>query len=155
MTQLRKLSGELVAKGPSVHDGALAPGSEPATFYDYIRLEDEHGNDAYIERVTIPAYLDSLLAMGTPLSLHVAVVPLPTLFGTKPLSLVYAVEIGGKVRRAIEQTQRLMSIIKRPVIQLILVGFLLILVWGAGLLFWIQASRLMAVALPLEEMRKT
>lgn len=152
MSILRKESGELVATGPVVHDGAHN-GAEPAAIYDYIRLEDEGGREIYMERVMVPAFLDSLIDVGTKGKFYIVEVRLPKLFGSKSMHFIYAINVNGKVRKAVEQTQRCLRSVKGGAIKLFGYGCVLLIAWGFGLLLWIQAFRLMRVSLPLADMR--
>lgn len=152
MSILRKVSGELVATGPVVHDGAHN-GAEPAAMYDYIRFEDEGGQEVYLERVIVPAFLDSLIDVGTKGKLYIVEVRVPTLFGSKPMHFIYAIDVNGKVRKAVEQTQRCLRSAKGGAIKLFGYGCVLLIAWGFGLLLWVQAFRLMRVNLPLADMR--
>jgi len=150
---IRKISGTLVASGPVVYDGPQNR-AEPAAFYDYIRVEDRGGQEVYLEQVIVPAYLDSLINMGMVATLYVAEVRIPTLFGSKSMHWVYALESGGKVRKAIEQTQRCFRGAKMSVLKLFLYGLGLMVFYGFGLLLWIQAVRLLSADLPLDAMRR-
>jgi len=153
MSSVKKLSGELVATGPVVYHGVQSGGAEPGSVYDYIRLENSDGQESYLERVTVPAFLDSLIGIGKVATLYVAEVRIPTLFSSAPMHFVYAVEVDGKVRKATEQVQKILRSIKGGVVTLFLLGLVLLPAWGAGLLFWIRAFRLIKLSLPLDEMR--
>ncbi len=152
MSILRKVSGELVATGPVVYDGAHN-WAEPAAMYDYVRLEEDGGHDFYMERVMVPAFIDSLLGVGTKAKFYIVEVRIPTLFGSKPMHLIYAIDVNGKMHRAIEQTQRCLRSAKGGAIKLFGYGCVLLIAWGFGLLLWVQAFRLLRVSLPLADMQ--
>lgn len=152
MSIVKKISGELVATGPVVHDGAHN-GAESVAIYDYIRL-DGAGEELYLERVIVPAFLDSLIGVGIAGTFHFVEVRIPTLFGSKPMYFIYALEIGGKIRKAIEQTQRCLRSAKGGAVKLFGWGCVLLIAWGFGVLLWIQAYRLITVSLPLDEMQR-
>lgn len=141
----------MVATGPAVHQS----GAEPCSFYDYLRFENSDGQEIYQERVMAPAFLDSLIGAGTVATFSIAEVLIPTLFGSKPMHFVYAVESNGKVRKAIEQNERILKSLKADSLKLVWYGFILLMAWGFGLLFWVQAVRFMRISLPLREMHQT
>lgn len=154
MSRTRKLSGELVATGPVVYDGPQSGVAEPYSMYDYLRFEDGTGKDIYVERVVIPAYLDSSVRTGMVATFLVAEVPIPTMLSSKPMHFVYELETGGKTRRAIEQVQKVFRLTKRAAYPLLGYGLILLPAWGFGLLFWFRAIRLIRLRLPLNEMRQ-
>jgi hypothetical protein len=154
MSRTRTLSGELVATGPVVYDGTQFGAAEPYSMYDYLRFEDEAGKDLYIERVVIPAYLDSSIRAGMEATFLVVEVPIPTMLGSKPMHFVYAVETGGKMRRAIEQVQKIFRLTKGAALPMFWYGLILLPAWGFGLVLWIRAVRIIKLRLPLDEMRQ-
>lgn len=142
MSAVQKVSGPLTL-GPARHNQAAA-------IYRYIRV-----GSAYLERVKIPGILNSLLRNGAVCTLWVTTIktPTPFLFRTE-IRVVYAVEINGKVHRAIEEVQRGWTGAKwLTVFALLAIGAGTILLY-IGLLFWIAAVRLSFVELPLEEMHR-
>jgi hypothetical protein len=154
MQYIKTYSGKLEATGPVINDGPASGSSESCAFYDYLRL-DGNGQEIFLERVMIPAYLDSLAKLGSVMTLGVVAVPVPTtFFGSKPVHLVYALETGGKARMGIDQAVRLHRSIKHRAFTLFWYGLILLPAWGFGVLFWIRAIRLITFRLPLNDMRK-
>jgi len=154
MSILKKISGELVATGSVVHDGAHNS-SEPAAMYDYLRFEDEQGQDVFLERVIVPAAMDSHLGLGIVGKFYLVEVRVPTLFSSKPMYFFYGIETNGRVRKAITQTQRCLRSAKGGVIKLFGYGCILLVAWGFGLLLWVQAFRLLSINLPLKAMEES
>ena len=149
---LKTVSGELVATGTVAYDGAHN-GAEPAAMYDYVRIEDERGQDIFLERVIVPAALDSHLGLGTTGKFYLVEVRVPTLFGSKPMYFAYGIEVNGRrVHKAIAQTQRCLRSAKGGAIRLFGWGCILLVAWGFGLLLWVQACRLLSISLPLAAM---
>lgn len=151
---LRTVSGELVATGTVAYDGAHN-GAEPAAIYDYVRIEDVRGQDIFLERVIVPAALDSHLGLGTTGKFYVVEVRVPTLLGSKPMYFVYGIEVNGRVLKAIPQTQRCLRSAKGGAIRLFGWGCILLVAWGLGLLLWVQACRLLSISLPLAAMEES
>ncbi|MDH0342066.1 hypothetical protein [Chromobacterium haemolyticum] len=148
---VRKIKGRLVATGPVMHDG-VDNGAEPATIYNYVRLQDENGGDTYMQQVFVPAVLDSLLDVGTAGTFYVVEVAIPKLFGSRPFHFVFGLEVGGKLYQAVPQTRRILNGCKGGAAKLAWYGLILLIAWGFGLLLWVQAARLLSITLPESEM---
>lgn len=143
MSAIQKVSGTLTM-GPTKQDNRVD------TVYEYIRV-----GSAYLERVKIPGVLNSLLRNGAPCTLWVATFKTPSpFFYSTEIRVVYAVEIGGIVHKAIKEVSRGWTSGKWiTVAMLAMVGLFTILLY-IGILFWINAIRLSFVELPLDEMRR-
>ena len=143
MSAVQKLSGTLIV-GPTKQD------NRADTVYEYIRV-----GGAYLERVKIPGVLNSLLRDGAPCTLWVATIKTPSpFFYSTEIRVVYAVESGGIVHKAVKEVSRGWTSGKwLSVAMLTMVGFATILLY-IGVLFWINAVRLSFVELPLDEMRR-
>lgn len=143
MSAIQKVSGTLTM-GPTKQDNRVD------TVYEYIRV-----GSAYLERVKIPGILNSLLRNGAPCTLWVATFKTPSpFFYSTEIRVVYAVEIGGVVHKAIKEVSRGWTSGKwLTVAMLAMVGLFTMLLY-IGVLFWINAIRLSFVELPLDEMRR-
>lgn len=143
MGAIQKVSGTLTM-GPTKQDNRVD------TVYEYIRV-----GSAYLERVKIPGILNSLLRNGAPCTLWVATFKTPSpFFYSTEIRVVYAVEAGGIVHKAIEEVRRGWNSGKLITIaMLIMIGLFTIILY-IGILFWINAIRLAFVELPLDEMRR-
>jgi hypothetical protein len=143
MSAIQKVSGTLTM-GPTKQDNRVD------TVYEYIRV-----GSAYLERVKIPGILNSLLRNGAPCTLWVATFKTPSpFFYSTEIRVVYAVEIGGVVHKAIKEVSRGWTSGKWiTVAMLAMVGLFTILLY-IGILFWINAIRLSFVELPIDEMRR-
>lgn len=143
MSSIQKVSGTLTM-GPTKQDNRVD------TVYEYIRV-----GSAYLERVKIPGVLNSLLRNGAPCTLWVATFKTPSpFFYSTEIRVVYAVEIGGVVHKAIKEVSRGWTSGKwLTVAMLAMVGLFTMLLY-IGILFWINAIRLSFVELPLDEMRR-
>lgn len=147
MSTVHKITGTLAATGAVVYDGP-SNASEPAAIYDHLLIEGD-GHDWHLQRVIVPAYLDSFLTVGAAMTLYVAVVQIPTLLGSKPMYVVYALATGGKVRTAVAEAKRCFGRSKiGGALKLFGYGFLLLIVYGVGVLFWAQGARLLMTGLP-------
>ncbi len=142
MKGIQKLTGTLTL-GPARH-------GKSAEIYNYIRV-----GDAFLKSVKIPGVLATLLQNGMACTLWVATIRTPTpLFFKTDIHVVYAVEVGGQVHKAIEDVSRGWTGAKwLTVISFLGVGFVTMPLFGLGVLFWINAVRLSFVELPLA-MRK-
>lgn len=143
MSAIQKVSGTLTM-GPTKQDNRVD------TVYEYIRV-----GSAYLERVKIPGILNSLLRNGAPCTLWVATFKTPSpFFYSTEIRVVYAVEIGGVVHKAIKEVSRGWTSGKWiTVAMLAMIGLFTMLLY-IGILFWINAIRLSFVELPLDEMRR-
>lgn len=143
MSAIQKVSGTLTM-GPTKQDNRVD------TIYEYIRV-----GSAYLERVKIPGTLNSLLRNGAPCTLWVATFKTPSpFFYSTEIRVVYALEIGGVVHKAIKEVSRGWTSGKwLTVAMLAMVGLFTMLLY-IGILFWINAIRLSFVELPLDEMRR-
>lgn len=143
MSAIQKVSGTLTM-GPTKQDNRVD------TVYEYIRV-----GSAYLERVKIPGVLNSLLRNGAPCTLWVATFKTPSpFFYSTEIRVVYAVEIGGVVHKAIKEVSRGWTSGKWiTVAMLAMIGLFTMLLY-IGILFWINAIRLSFVELPLDEMRR-
>lgn len=143
MSAIQKVSGTLTM-GPTKQDNRVD------TIYEYIRV-----GSAYLERVKIPGILNSLLRNGAPCTLWVATFKTPSpFFYSTEIRVVYAVEIGGVVLKAIKEVSRGWTSGKwLTVAMLAMIGLFTMLLY-IGILFWINAIRLSFVELPLDEMRR-
>lgn len=143
MSAIQKVSGTLTM-GPIKQDNRVD------TVYEYIRV-----GGAYLERVKIPGILNSLLRNGAPCTLWVATFKTPSpFFYSTEIRVVYAVEIGGVVHKAIKEVSRGWTSGKWiTVAMLAMIGLFTILLY-IGILFWINAIRLSFVELPLDKMRR-
>lgn len=140
---VQKITG-ILTMGPAKQDNKVD------TVYEYIRV----GN-VYLEQVKVPGVLNSLLCNSVVCTMWVATIktPTPFFFKTK-IHVVYALEVDGTVHKAIEEVQRGWTSGKwLAVAMLMMVGLATILLY-IGLLFWIQAIRLIRLELPLDEMRR-
>lgn len=141
MSKIEKLSGAL-SLGPSRQERV-------DTVYEYIRV-----GGTFLKSVKIPAVLNSLLRNGDAHTLWVATIhtPTPFLFKTK-IHVVYAVESGGEIHRAIEDVARGWTTGKwMSAIVMLGLGFLTLPLY-IGVLFLITALRIPFATLPLDEMR--
>lgn len=141
MSAVQKMSGRLVL-GESTQD-------RTSTNYRYVRV-----GDAVLKTVKIPVELDSLLHEGQACTVWVAPLKMPTpLFFSATVWIVYAVEVDGKLRKAVDEVARGLRAEKlRLAGGLGVVGLFTILLY-VGFLFWIAAARMLTVNLPLDEMQ--
>lgn len=139
---VQKISGVL-SLGPVKHEKAAA-------VYDYMRV-----GSAHLKSVKVVGQLATLLRNGEECTLWVATIRTPTPFLYKTeIHMVFAVERDAVVHQAIEEIQREWTLSKTfAFFTLFGVGFPTIFLAGLGLLFWINALRLVFVKLPLEQMR--
>lgn len=143
MGVIQKLIGPLTL-GPARHD-------KSAEIYNYIRV-----GGVFLKNVKIPGVLATLLLNGMACTLWVATIrtPTPFLFQTN-IYVVYAVGVGGKVYKAVDEVKRGWTGAKwLTVISFVGVGFVTMPLLGLGLLFWINAVRLPFADLPIDEMRR-
>lgn len=142
MSAVQKISGRL-ALGESTQD-------RTSTNYRYVRV-----GDAVLKTVKVPVELDSLLRDGADCTLWVAAIDLPTpLFFKTRIYVVYAVEIGGRICKAIDEVRRgwvggkwLLAAGLGALGLLTLLGYV-------GILFLVNAVRMSFVELPMEEMQR-
>lgn len=152
MSCIRKLSGKLVATGPVVHHGVHTGSIEPGSVYDYLRFEGPSGEGIYVAQVTVPAFLDSLLVVGAAMTISMAEIRMPTLWGSNPMQFLYAIRVGGKTLSAVQNAQRILDSMRGAALRLFLYGLILLPAWGAGLLFWFAALRITRLKLPIDKM---
>jgi hypothetical protein len=145
---LRTITGTLTAWGNSEEN------QNGATLYSYLRFETIDGHDGYCEGVMALPVLDSLLRGGSTRTFYLAEVRLPRMFGSKKHHVLYAVHSQGRTTEAIHPSSRLLSQQKVEAMKLFFFGLFLIPLWGAGLLLWIWGVRLLAVSLPIGQMRQ-
>lgn len=142
LDSVQKITGAL-SLGPVKHEKAAA-------VYEYMRVGSVH-----LKSVKIIGQLATLLKNGEDCTLWVATIRTPTPFLYKTeIHMVFAVERDGVVHQAIEEIQREWTLSKTfTFFTLLGVGFPTIFLAGLGLLFWINALRLIFVKLPIEQMR--
>ena len=145
---LRTITGTLTAWGSSEEN------QNGATLYSYLRFETIDGRDGYCEGVMTLPVLDSLLRGGSTKTFYLAEVRLPRMFGSKTHHVLYAVRSQGRTTEAIDPSSRLLSQQKVEALKLFFFGLFLMPLWGAGLLLWIWGIRLLAVSLPIGQMRQ-
>ncbi|MFA7292169.1 MAG: hypothetical protein WC023_07950 [Rhodocyclaceae bacterium] len=136
------------------HTGTLVLGpalqQRSAALHEYIRV----GN-AFLKTVKIPYELSSLLRDGQVCTVWVATIKMPTpLFFSATIRIVYAVEVDGKLHKAVDEVARGLRAEKLWLAGgLGVLGLFTILLY-VGFLFWIAAVRMLAVDLPLGDMRR-
>lgn len=142
LDSVQKITGAL-SLGPVKHEKAAA-------VYEYMRVGSTH-----LKNVKIIGQLATLLKNGEDCTLWVVTIRTPTPFLYKTeIHMVFAVECNGVVHQAIEEIQREWTLSKTfTFFTLLGVGFPTIFLAGLGLLFWINALRLVFVKLPIEQMR--
>ena len=108
-----------------------------------------------MKTVKIPYELSSLLREGQGCTVWVATIKMPTpLFFSATIRIVYAVEVDGKLHKAVNEVARGLRAEKLWLAGgLGVVGLFTILLY-VGFLFWIAAVRMLAVDLPLDDMRR-
>lgn len=144
MSTVEKISGRLAL-------GAVRHGQD-ADFYDFMRISSTH-----LKRVKIVGELAPLLRDGENCTVWVAKVKVPTpLFFSTMTNVIYAIEVDGTLYKAVDDTRRHWNgarFVQAFVLAIAGVPFMLL--GGLGLLFWINAVRLMIGAgLPVEKMRE-
>lgn len=154
MANIQKITGVLANTGPVTYTG---PDSrvESAAVYDYLRIEADDGREHYLEKVSVPSYLDATLAPGTTGTFHVVTVTFPKLFGSHQLRYVFATSSDGKLRQAIPQAARCATDGNiGAALRLLWYGTILMPAFGIGLLYWFAALRFMLVKAPVSEMQR-
>ncbi|MDD5330264.1 MAG: hypothetical protein PHX38_09685 [Sulfuricella sp.] len=141
-SMVQKITGTLIL-GPAKHETA-------AEVYDYMRV-----GATYLKHVKVVGALATLLRNGRPCTLWVATIktPTPFLFKTE-IRMVYAVEIGGVVHKAVEEVRREWATSRTLSFFMLLGAGAAMILFYIGLLFWINALRLPFASLPLDEMRR-
>lgn len=151
MTIVKKYEGNLVATSVAEYERG---NSEPATMYDYWRIESQN-QDIFLQRIIVPAHLDSIIKIGTTTTFYLVELSLPTiLFGRKSMYLVFGIKTNGRQYEAIAQVKNLLRAIKFSALKLFFVGIPAMFLAGIGLLLWIMAARIVTIKLPLHEMRQ-
>lgn len=143
MSTVEKISGRLAL-------GAVQPGRD-ADFYDFMRVGATH-----LKRVKVVGELAPLLRDGENCTVWVARAKVPTpLFFSTVTNVIYAIEVGGTLYKAVEETRRHWNGARAwQAFMLAVAGVPTIFLAGIGLLLWINAVRLMTEAgLPLSEMQ--
>lgn len=152
MANIQKVSGRLVALGPTTQNGT---GGESSVTYEYLRFETENGGEQYFERVVVPSYLDSALGFGTKGDFAIATIAIPNMFGSNPIHVVFATSCEGKPRQAIPQAARCVTSGSGGLImKMFLLGLILMPAFGVGLVFWVWALRLMFIKVPVIDMQQ-
>lgn len=142
MSAVQKITGTLTM-GRSRHEKA-------AEVYRYLRV-----GTTYLKNVKVVGRLATLLRPGEACTLWVATIrtPTPLLFSTE-IHMVYAMEVDGVLHQAVDDVRREWSASKALAFFILMgVGTMTIFMY-IGILFWINAIRLMAVYLPVREMRQ-
>ncbi len=146
-----KHTGKLIL-GPVEHAPAT-PLFEAAALVEYIEIDVLEGDAVLLSRVLVPPILWSMLKSDSVCTLHLLEVPMPKLFfGIKPLYILFAVEVDGKVRKAIEPARGCLRVTKFSALKLFGCGLLLLPVYGFGLLFIVMAIRLWSISFPAAQM---
>ena len=145
---LRTITGTLAAWGSSEQN------QNGAALYSYLRFDTIDGRDGYCEAVLTLPVLDSLLRGAGSKTFYLAEVKLPRMFGSKKHHVLYAVHSQGRTIEAIDPSSRLLSQQKTDAWKMFFYGLFLMPFYGAGLLLWIWGIRLLAVGLPIWQMRQ-
>lgn len=154
MTTIQKISGVLVNTGPATYTGP-DPRAESAAVYDYLRIEGDDGREHYLEKITVPSYLDATLAPDTKGCFYVVTITFPKLFGSQQFRYLFATSSDGKLREAIPQAARCATNgTVGAALSLMLYGTILMPAFGIGLLFWYAALRFVLVKAPVSEMQR-
>ncbi len=143
MSAVEKISGRLAL-------GAVQHG-QAADFYDFLRVGSTH-----LKRVKVVGELAPLLRDGESCTVWVARAKVPTpLFFSTVTSVIYAIEVGGTLYKAVEETRRHWNGARAwQAFMLAVAGVPTIFLAGIGLLLWINAVRLMIEAgLPISDMQ--
>lgn len=150
MNEILRIDGRLAATGLVVHEQR----PENVSIYDYLRFVGENGQETYLERVFVPGYLDSRIGAGFMGRFYLVTLHYPQLFGSKPSSFLFGVVSAGQLWDGIQPVRKCFGLTKMGVVQLFIGGLVLLVAWGFGLLFWIQAIRLIRLELPMNKMRE-
>jgi len=145
---LRTINGRLIACGTAETN------QRGATLYSYLRFDTGDGSNGYCEAVFAVPELDSVLRSRENQTFYLAEVRLPRAFGSKKHLVLYATRRQGRAIEAIQSTQRLISQQKVAALQLFFYGTFALVLGGLGILLWIWGLRLLAVSLPIGEMRQ-
>lgn len=145
---VRIITGHLTAYGASEVN------QSGATLYSYLRFATCDGSNGYCEAVLVTPELDSLLSSRENQTFYLAEVRMPRALGSKKHLVLYATRRQGRVTEVIHGVQRLISQQKVVALQLFFVGTFALILGGIGVLMWIWGLRLLAVRLPVGEMRR-
>lgn len=119
--------------------------------YQWIRVGDDH-----LETVRAAGVLASLLRVGQVCTVWVARLQLPTPvpFVQAQTCFVYALEIDGRIHKAIKETRREWAWMKWGSVALYFGGGTAALLIYVGIFLWIAGFRLCFMELPISEMRR-
>lgn len=145
---LRTITGTLAAWGSAEEN------QQGAALYTYLRFETLDNSSRYCEAVFVVPELASLLRAGCDQTFYLAEVRLPRALGSKKHHMLYAICRQDRTAEAIERTQCLLAQQKVAALQLFFYGTFALALGGLGVFLWIWGLRLLAVSLPIHEMRQ-
>lgn len=143
-----------IIAGRLIACGSAETNQSGATLYSYLRFDTHDGSNGYCETVFAVPELDSLLRGGEDQTVYLAEVRFPRAIGSKKHLVLYATRRQGRIIESIPSAQRLISQQKVAALQLFFYGTFALLLGGLGVLLWIWGLRLLAVSLPVGEMRQ-
>lgn len=144
--KIQRIQGQFEDQQVSRFDGlgSFAVGG----VYDWLQFRRDDGKSFRVAHVMIPEEVHDLLGAGLTATYHFVEIPVPKLIGSRPVYILFALEVAGVARSDISGAIQMLKSCKWAVARWLWFGLLFLPAFGLGLLFWLQAFRMMRLSLP-------